>query len=116
MSTKRDFVRAGYTSDDGNIYTVKIGKELADDTHNGFLTFDDTKPPLPQGYKMRYALAVGTSGNRRKVAIGTTTCDLSTGTTKTVSMSVIGSADPEVFTIWHFQGESRGVPHQVVNI
>lgn len=116
MSTKRDFVRCGYTSDDGNIYTVKIGKEHADDVNNGFLAFDATKPNLPTGMKMRFAYAVGTSGNRRKVPIGTVGCDLWTHTVGTVTMSVLGSAVGEVFTIWRYIGEDRPVPHAVVNI
>ncbi len=116
MSVNKDFKRATYTSDDGNDYTVKVDAETANDATLGFSAYDVAHPNLPKGYQMRYILAVSSAGVRRKVPVGSSTCDVWTMTATHVDKLTVGVALAVQFDTWYLVGEKRTVPHQVVNI
>lgn len=117
-----DYKYALYTRDDGTTtVNVRIDKALADNEDAGFGTYDSTKPVInvrgKHSFTCRYALLISaTTGNRRRVVIGSPSCDLWTGAQNTISFPVRGSATPEVFTVTHRVGESAAVAHDIFNL
>ena len=111
-----------YTCDDGvTEYNIRIQKTIGDNADAGFQAYDASKPVMPLSnphiFRARYALLISaTTGNRRRIPIGTTTCDLWTGAENEVSFPIRGTATPEVFQITHLGAEQRAIAHDVFNL
>lgn len=104
-----------YTTDRGDEYNVRLSTQFGGLARLGFGAYDDALPIIPKGWKMRYALFVNAaSGRRRKIPVGAIAADIWSGAETDVSLAVIGSATPVVFTITALRGEQWDIAHAVV--
>ena len=117
MGVARDFKYYTYKTDAGDLYSVRKGKEIGDIAELGFGAMDATKPVLPRGWKMRYAMVLDPlTGNRRKIHVGDPASDVWDGTDSTISLPVIGSAAPVNYEVTLLVGERAHKAHTVYNL
>lgn len=94
MPIGRDYGYYGYTSDDTNIYSVKINKLYGANAILGFLPYDSTKPLMPRGMKMRGINVMDTASKaKRRVPVGSVTSDAWTGVATQVTVPLEGDVD-----------------------
>lgn len=106
-----------YTTDGGTEYSVRLASYFGDNEDLGFGARDDTKPLLPKGSKMRYVNALDfTTGNRRKVPVGTNDSDIFTGVATSVDLKFYGDAVANTFDVTSRRGEKIAVSHRVYNL
>lgn len=122
MASALDYAYYTYTRDDGvAVFNVRVNKTLGAHASAGFSAFTAgaavrSVAPTRLGVSCRYALAISaTTGNKRRLPIGSTACDIWTGTVTTIDLPVRGSATAETFTISHLVGEKDTPARVVVN-
>lgn len=122
MASALDYAYYTYTRDDGEaLFNVRVNKTLGAHASAGFSAFTAgaevrSVAQTRLGVSCRYALAISaTTGNKRRLTIGSTACDIWTGTVTTIDLPVRGAALAETFTISHLVGEKNTPARVVVN-
>lgn len=121
MGNALDFGYYKYTCDDASEVNLRIQAAIGGHADCGFAAYDATKRVMPVNkkkiFRARYALLLDPlTGNRRRIPIGSLTCDIWTRVTTTVSLLVKGSATPVVYNVTHLGGEAIDVAHDVFSL
>ncbi len=117
MSSGLDYKWYTYTAEDGTLYNVKIDKAIGDNAAFGFTAFNATQPNLGRGPHMRAVYGISPDGNRTKRPVGTSACDIWTGTATTFDVPVRGSATARTYTVTGKVGERKWhIAHVPVNL
>lgn len=123
MSSALNYGYYLYTRDDGvTQVNVRVSTTVGGHASTGFAAMDTSKPTQSlrnkkAGLTCRYVLLrSSTTGNTRRVPIGSASCDLWTGVVNTISFPIRGSATPEVFDVTHRKGEESADAHAVFSL
>jgi hypothetical protein len=83
----RGYVWRKYVADDATEYATQVDADQAAVTARGWASVAAGTPALPRGSRERRVMGVSASTGRKGSArVGTTTCDLWTGTTTTFTV------------------------------
>lgn len=107
----------GYTSDDGNVYAVKLRKRYADAAYLGFVAATGATPLLPRGVQMRGIYVQDpTGGATRFIPVGQVTADAWTGVAGTIPIDYSGIGTTTDAAIIGKRAETPAkVPHTIFN-